>query len=305
MESKKKWIIIYALIGVTAIAIHYSISYLEVFAKWSRILPFLKELIISIIMLSAVLLLKNITIRLIVTKVHNQGDQHNLLRVTNLIATSLLVIVLTFTIFQKTADSLYSLGLISLVLGFALQAPITSFIGWLYIIFRHPYQAGDRVEIKGHRGDVVEISYLDTSIMECSGGYLGNDHRSGRIIKIPNSAVLNHEVINYSGDQIPFIWNETAIQIAFTSDLHFVEQCLIDTTIEDFELLYPSLLKKKENLKPTVYYRINTYAWLEAVITYPVEPKDTTARRNRILRTALPMLNTQPDKVQFPEGTRR
>lgn len=305
MELKKKWIIIYAIIGVVALALHYSILHLEFFANWSSVLPFIKEIILSVIMLSVVLLIKNVTIRLIVAKVHNQGDRHNLLRVTNLIATSLLVIILTFTIFQKTADSLYSLGLISLVLGFALQAPITSFIGWLYIIFRHPYQAGDRVEIKGHRGDVVEISYLDTSIMECRGDYLGNDRRSGRLIKIPNSAVLNHEVINYSGDQVPFIWNETAIQIAFSSDLHFVEECLIDTATKDFELLYPSLLKKNEKWKPAVYYRINTYAWLEAVITYPVEPKDTTGKRNRILRSALPMLNAQPDKVKFPEGTRR
>jgi deferrochelatase/peroxidase EfeB len=44
---------------------------------------------------------------------------------------------------------------------------------------------------------------------------------------------------------------------------------------------------------------------MEAVISYPVEPKDTTGRRNRILRRALPMLNKQSEKVRFPEGTRR
>jgi len=44
---------------------------------------------------------------------------------------------------------------------------------------------------------------------------------------------------------------------------------------------------------------------MEAVVTYPVEPKDTSERRNRILRYALPLLNESPDKVKFPEGTQR
>lgn len=44
---------------------------------------------------------------------------------------------------------------------------------------------------------------------------------------------------------------------------------------------------------------------MEAVITYPVEPKDASGRRNRILRLALPLLNSAPEKVKFPEGTLR
>lgn len=60
-----------------------------------------------------------------------------------------------------------------------------------------------------------------------------------------------------------------------------------------------------EQWEPTVYFRINRFAWMEAVVTYPVEPKDTSERRNRILRYALPLLNESPDKVKFPEGTQR
>lgn len=304
MESERKWIVLYALAGVIAIALHYTLN-LEFFSKWPAILPYLSELTISLFMICMVLLVKTISISLIKTKVSNPGDQHNLLRVTKLIATSFLVVIIILTILQKTAASLYSVGIASLVLGFALQAPITSFIGWLYIIFRHPYQAGDRISIKGHRGDVVEISYLDTTIMECSGVYLGNDRRSGRLIKIPNSTILSQEVINYSGDQTPFIWNETAVQIAYTSDLKFVEECLLKVAQEDFEKQYPNLLETNTQWLPDVYYRVNTYSWLEAVISYPSEPFDTTRKRNQILRDALPLLNMHPDKVQFPDGTKR
>src|SRR5699024_1686168 len=302
--ERGKGIVFYASCTVAFIVLYYLLQ-LEYFSKWSSILPFVIKLSESLFMLSLVLLLRNIVERIIITRIHSLGDRHHLLWVTKLLATIMMAIIITFTLFRDPSKTVYGLGIISLVLGFALQAPIMSFIGWLYIIFRHPYQAGDRIEVKGHRGDVVEISYLDTSIMECSGDYLGNDRRSGRIIKIPNSLVLSHEIINYSGDQHPFIWNETAIQVAYTSDLQFVEECLLEAAEKDFKLLYPELAINNKKWQSTVYYRNNSYAWLEAVISYPVEPKDTTGRRNRILRSALPMLNAQPEKVQFPAGTKR
>ena len=85
-----------------------------------------------------------------------------------------------------------SLGLISLILGFALQTPITSFIGWIYILVRKPYRVGDRIRIGEANGDVIDVSYLDTTLWEFGGEYLSTDHPSGRIIKFPNSNVLEH-----------------------------------------------------------------------------------------------------------------
>ena|SRR5699024_420193 len=301
--ERGKGIVFYASCTVAFIVLYYLLQ-LEYFSKWSSILPFVIKLSESLFMLSLVLLLRNIVERIIITRIHSLGDRHNLLWVTKLLATIMMAIIITFTLFRDPSKTVYGLGIISLVLGFALQAPIMSFIGWLYIIFRHPYQAGDRIEVKGHRGDVVEISYLDTSIMECSGDYLGNDRRSGRIIKIPNSLVLSHEIINYSGDQIPFIWNETAIQVAYTSDLKFVENCLLEVTQDDFTEKHPQF-SNEDQFQSTVYFRVNSYAWLEAVISYPVTPMDTTDKRNRILRNALPLLNAEPEKVQFPAGTHR
>src|SRR5699024_8999834 len=88
------------------------------------------------------------------------------------------------------------------------------------------------------KGDIVEIHYLDTIMQECSGDYLGNDRKSGRLVHFPNSVVLKSEIINYSGPYVPFIWNETALQIAYTSDIRFVEDCLLKAATEDFKERY-------------------------------------------------------------------
>lgn len=296
---------VYALLVVITIAIYYVLD-LDWFSGWTDYLPFIKKLTVSLTAIFIVLLVTKIIEKIIAGQGLVEGDRYNLLRIVRLITIAFIFIIVASFLFQKPYASLASLGLISLVLSFSLQSPITSFIGWLYVVFRRPYKVGDRIQINQHRGDVVEISYLDTIILECSGDYLGNDRRSGRVIHFPNSLILKDKVINYSGPQVPFIWNETPVQVSYTSDLPFVEECLIRAAVEDFKERYPMMYEgNSKKWEPAVYFRVNQYAWMEAVISYPVEPVDTTGRRNRILRNALPLLNAQPGKVQFPEGVRR
>ncbi len=291
--------------AVLLIALHYLLD-LKFFDPWDEYVPFVKELSLSLFLIALIFLISKIITRIISTQTHLEGDRYNLLRIIRFLAIVFSLIVATSFLFQNLYAAAVSFGLISLIIGFALQAPIASFIAWIYLIFRRSYLVGHRIQIKGFRGDVVSISYLDTTILECSGDYLGNDRRSGRTIRFPNSLILKEEIINYSGTEIPFIWNETPIQVAYTSDLQFVEDCLLEASIRDFKERYPQLAtQKQEQWEPAVYFRINTFAWMEAVVSYPVEPKDTTGRRNRILRYALPKLNEVPDKVKFPEGTLR
>ncbi len=295
----------YGVASILLVIIYYLLD-LKTFEPWGVYIPFMKKLVMSLFLITLIFLISKIFTRIITVKADIQGERYNLLRVIRFLAMIFSMIVVISFLFQNLYAAAVSFGLISLVLGFALQAPITSFIAWIYLVFRRTYLVGDRIQIKGLRGDVVSISYLDTFILECSGDYLGNDRSSGRIIKLPNSLVLREEVINYSGPDAPFIWNEIPIQIAYTSNLQFVEACMLSAAKKDFKEQYP-LLASQENSQwePAVYFRINSFAWMEAVVSYPVEPKDTADRRNRILKYALPSLNAEPDKVMFPEGTLR
>lgn len=304
-SKNRNSIIVFSILAIVFLAVHYILE-LNFFDEWRTYIPIFRRLSMSLSMIFFVFLIGQILEFFIQRKAHSEGDRYNLLRINNLLTIIFVLIVAASFLFQNLYATVVSFGLISLVLGFALQAPITSFIAWLYIIFRRPYKVGHRIQISGMRGDVVEINYLDTKILECSGDYLMNDRKSGRVVYFPNSIILKEQLINYSGPQSPFIWNETAIQIAYTSDLNFVKECLLESSIEDFKERYPKHdVKIRKRWAPEVYFRVNQFAWLEAVISYPVEPKDTTGRRTRILTKALPLLNAQPDKVQFPEGSHR
>ena len=301
----KYWIGGYAVIAAGFLILHFLVE-LKVFDIIEEYKPLVRKISMTFFFIFLILTIGKVIERLISIHGQSRGNRYNLVRITRLLTKLFVLIVVVSFLFQNWYTAAVSFGLLSLILGFALQVPISSFIAWLYIIFRNPYRVGDRIEINGFKGDVIGVDYLDTTLLEFSGDYLSNDRLSGRIVRFPNSMVLRSEVYNYSGPQSPFIWNETAIQISYTSDLKFVEDSLLDAAQKDFTAHYSYLnLKYTGHLEPSVYFRSNTYAWLEAVVSYPVLPVETTPRRTRILKRALEVLNTQPQKVLFPEGAAR
>jgi len=220
--------------------------------------------------------------------------------------------------FQNWYTAAVSLGLISLLLGFALQTPISSLIGWLYIVIRTPYHVGDRIQIEEFKGDVVEINYLDTTLWEFGGDYLTNDLTSGRLIRFPNSKVFESAVFNYSWRKFPFIWNEIPFHVAYESDLGFVEKVLREITKSELGAEVESRINELKRLiaqtpideldikeYPYVTFRINTNTWVEVTVTYLVEPKQASMIRSRIIKHAIAALLKEPDRVLFPKSNAR
>ena len=249
---------------------------------------------------------------------HSKILRYNLVKVIRLLTVVFICIIVISFLFQNWYTAAVSLGIISLILGFALQVPISSFIAWLYIIFRIPYRVGDRIEISQFTGDVVEIGYLDTTLWEFGGNYLTNDLPSGRLIRFPYSIVLQSAVFNYSWPKFPYIWNEIPFHIAYNSDLEFVEVTLRETTKTQLE---PEMVDRIKDLKdlikqtpvdelqikeyPFVSFRINANTWVEATVTYLVEPKKASVTRSRIIKQAINSLLKEPEKVLFPKGDSR
>ena len=256
--------------------------------------------------------------RLIVNHPRQHSQGYNLVQFIRLLSVLLVVVIFISFLFHNWYTAAVSLGLISLILGFALQTPISSFIGWLYIIFRFPYRVTDRIQINGYKGDVVEIGYLDTTLWEFGGDYLTNDLPSGRLIRFPNSLVLQSAVYNYSWHKFPYIWNEIPFHVAYESDLDFVEKKVREITRQE---LGDEVAARVEALKqsfeetpvgelpvkefPYVSFRTNANTWIEVTVTYLVEPKRATEIRSRILKRVVSDLLREPDKAMFPKTNSR
>lgn len=253
-----------------------------------------------------------------VNRLNDEVARYNIQRIINLLTGLSIFFIILSILFANWYTAVVSLGLISLVLGFALQTPITSFIGWIYILVKAPYQVGDRIKIGDATGDVIDVSYLDTTLWEFGGQYLSTDHPSGRIIKFPNSNVLGSSVYNYSWALFPYIWNEIKFQIAYQSDLEFVARVMRDTAQEEVgeammervrtfrELLAQTPVDQLEVKEyPTVIFRVSDNTWVEAIVRYLVEPRLAGRVKTRLIKKMLDQLNAEPEKVLFPKGDNR
>ena len=254
----------------------------------------------------------------LINQIENKPARYNLTRVLNLLTFLAMVIIVLTVVSANWYTALVSLGVLSLILGFALQTPITSLIGWVYLLIRQPYKVGDRIEIGEARGDVIDVSYLDTTLWEFGGPYLSTQHPSGRIVKFPNSLVLNETVYNYSWPLFPYVWNEIKFNIAYESDLDFVAQTMKEV-VED-ELgeqminlveVYRELLRQTPvdelqiQERPVVHFRPSDNTWLEAIVRYLVHPKESGRVKTRIITRLLEKLNAEPERVLFPKSNLR
>ena len=98
----------------------------------------------------------------------------------------------------------------------ALREVVLSLAGWMRLKVRSLYDQGDRIEIDGVRGDVVDVRLLHTTLMEV-GAWVGAEQSSGRLVHLPNSLVFQQPVHNYT-DGFGFVWNEYAVTVTFDSD---------------------------------------------------------------------------------------
>lgn len=254
----------------------------------------------------------------LVGRIHGTVNQYNLNRILRLIVGLMIVFIMITSLFADWQTAIATLGLASLIFGFALQTVLSSFIGWVYILVRAPYRVGDRIKIGEATGDVIDVSYLDTTLWEFGGQYLSTDHPSGRLIKFPNSEVLSSAVYNYSWPLFPYIWNEVKFHVAYESDLDFISKVLQETAEQELgEAMMQRVRTYRELLErtpvdelevrehPAVVIRVSENTWLEVMVRYLVEPKQAGRVKTRLIKKLLERLNAEPDKVMFPKSNAR
>ncbi len=106
--------------------------------------------------------------------------------------------------------------MLSAGLAIALQDLLVNFAGWLFFLIRKPFGVGDRIEIDGIIGDVIDLRLFQFSVIEI-GNWVGADQSTGRIIHIPNGTVFKKPQANYTTG-FEYIWHELPVLLTFESD---------------------------------------------------------------------------------------
>jgi small-conductance mechanosensitive channel len=189
------------------------------------------------------------------------------------------------------------LGQLSLALGVAgaavvvaLQDVIASLAGWLAIGFSKLYKVGDRIQIGETKGDVIDISFLRTTLLE-TGNWVSKDLYNGRIARIPNSLILKGPVFNYTHG-FRFVWDEIKVPLTAQSDHRFAREMLLrvaEETVAHFLIEAGSAWKQitdnfritNPRLEPIVALVVNG-GCLEFTVSYIVDYTERTVMKDRL-----------------------
>ena len=127
-------------------------------------------------------------------------------------------------------DFTLAIGLFSAGIAITLQELFLSLAGSIYIFLVKVYAPGDRIEINGIKGDVIDIGSIYTTMMEI-GQWVSSDNYSGRIVKLSNAFVFKGAIYNYSRD-FPFIWDEIEIPVRYGSDTELAKKIIVNVASE-------------------------------------------------------------------------
>lgn len=108
------------------------------------------------------------------------------------------------------------LGLLSAGLAIALKDLVTNMAGWAFILLRHPFGVGDRIQLGESRGDVVDIRLFQFTVLEI-GNWVDADQSTGRLIHVPNARIFTDALANYTAE-FPYVWHEIPVLVTFESD---------------------------------------------------------------------------------------
>jgi small-conductance mechanosensitive channel len=247
----------------------------------------------------------------ILRQIKDNDNKYRARKMVNFIGIIVVIILATVVFSNKLGGLTVAFGVAGAGIAFSLQEVIASIAGWLAIMFAGFYKTGDRVQLGGIKGDVIDVNVLRTTIME-TGQWVDGDLYNGRIVRVANSFVFKEPVYNYSGD-FPFLWDEIKIPIRYGSDYKLAREMFLSITTEvvnEYNTLakqtWPQLVNKymieDAETSPMVTLVINDN-WVEFTIRYVVDYKKRRSTKNEIFSKILTSVEETNGVIKFASAT--
>jgi small-conductance mechanosensitive channel len=214
-------------------------------------------------------------------------------------------------------------GFFAAGLAFALQEVIGAVAGWFNILLGGIYRIGDRIEIAGVRGDVIDITPLRTKLLETgvsnpppTGQPASTDlwvhgrQPTGRLVVVSNKATFDEPVFNYSA-MWSFVWQELMFPIGHDEDWQLAESIIAeeaervsatDDAHHAMEVMRQRYPVPKSELEPRVYATAtDNYMELAARFVVPVRQARLTTNeltrrvKERLAEAGIPIASTTTD----------
>jgi len=216
-----------------------------------------------------------------------------------------IAIIIAFGFASELGSVATFAGLLTAGVAVALQNVIVAVVGYFLLIGKFGVRVGDRVQVSGVSGEVVEIGMIRLHVMELSGA--GADAQpTGRVVAFSNSIVFQPTAGLFK--QVPgasFMWHEISITLAPDSNYQEVERRMlgaVDAAFKDYQKDFEALRRQVEktlssisvaSLVPKVRFKL-TQTGLEVVVRFPVETQKAAEVDDRVTRHLLQAIEQEP-----------
>lgn len=243
--------------------------------------------------------------------IKDTGLRYRVRKFAGFLGYSIIAIIALSSLSKNLSQVGVIFGVAGAGIAFALQEVIASIAGWIAVSFGNFYKPGDRVELGGIKGDVIDIGMLRTTLMEV-GDWVKGDLYNGRIVRVANSFVFKAPVYNYSGE-FPFLWDEFTLPIRFGSDWALAHKIIEEIVVKRAEaftqastLQWSRMVKKfmieEARVAPSVTLSI-TDNWIEFTVRYVVDYKLRRTTRDAIMRDLLVAFDRERELIQLGSAT--
>ncbi len=145
-----------------------------------------------------------------------------------IVAASVVVLAIVWHAFAGRLAVVF--GLTAAGLAFAMQEVIGALAGWFNIVSGGIFRVGDRIEMGGVRGDVIDVTPLRTKVMEIGSPeddtWVSGRQYTGRLVALSNKKTFTEPVFNYS-TLFEYIWEELTVPVPYDVDWQQAERIVL------------------------------------------------------------------------------
>lgn len=254
------------------------------------------RLVTSVVILFVAWVLGWVASRILTRRVEESYARYHLRKAVSYAFVVLAIVALAFLWKPFAGRITVVLGLFAAGLAFAMQEVVGAIAGWFNILTGRIFRVGDRIEMGGVRGDVIDITPLRTKILEMGSAtdettWVGGRQHTGRIVAISNKTTFTAPVYNYSS-MFEFIWEELRLPIPHSADWQAAESILLEevrrtsasegamTALAEMSRRYPI---PRTELEPRVFLRA-TDNWMELAARFVVPVRSARTEKDDLTR---------------------
>jgi small-conductance mechanosensitive channel len=149
-------------------------------------------------------------------RLSDSKTRYSFRKAVSMILIVILAIVLLRIWVPNPQALLVAYGVVAAGIAVALQDLVKNVAGGLTIFVGGLFRVGNRIEMNGVVGDVIDIGLFNTTLLEVRS-WIDADQATGRIVTVPNGSALNTPVHNYTKHH-QYLWDEISLVVTPESD---------------------------------------------------------------------------------------